>query len=106
MSGCRLDKSSPAAESLGDAMTDWRSKQLQDSPEAGLRPPRDFPDGGEPAANHPRGPWFGDCSITNRNGLPQETEQPLQTPCPASRQCAFPQCGGLLIVLFIQMLAS
>jgi len=53
---CRLDGLNPAVESLGDSITDWRSKPRQDSVEAGLQHPRDLPDGIEPAANRPRVP--------------------------------------------------
>ena len=86
---CRLDRLNPAVESLGDFITDWRSKPHQDSVEAGLQHPRHLPDGIQPAANRPRVPRFKECSTTIRVGLmPEETEQLLQTPRPTSRQCA------------------
>jgi len=53
---CRLDEINPGVESLGDSITDWRSKPRQDAVEAGLQHPRDLPHGIEPAANRPRVP--------------------------------------------------
>ena len=35
--------------------------------------------------------------------MPETAEYFLQTPCPASRQCAFPQCSEFLILLFTQI---
>jgi hypothetical protein len=53
---CRLDGLNPAVESLGDSITDWRSKPCQESVEAGLQHPRDLLNGIEPTADSPRVP--------------------------------------------------
>ena len=53
---CRLDRLNPADESLGDCITDLRSRPRRDAFEAGRQHPRDLPDGNEPAANRPRVP--------------------------------------------------
>ncbi len=53
---CGFDRLNAAVESLGDSITDWRSKPRQDSVEAGLQHPRDLLDGIEPTADSPRVP--------------------------------------------------